>query len=581
MKANKILFILGLVAIISAGRLYSDSYEERLKEYVSGGRFNEGLESISKDDSIYPEYKKYLEALLKFYELKHWEKAQDWKNFYNQGLIYKKEIKETLNSLLEGEYQNPLLRIKAESLLGVILKNEGNDSYLNIYRDLHADIRNYLSQTQDMEGVLSCADFFYENQDKDSARKIYRTILRTVKNKQVSLEKLKSLGEKFYGSDRDFSASVYKIYLDRLRDVNPDEEYWKEIKRIFFMFCSWGFETKSESNFSLISDITSQFLQCGPVLDNALLYLCAFNSQRAKDYPQSIEFYKKLLDKTPGEIREEIIFKIALLSFFNEDRKNFLKYSSLLEKENPSSIYLGPIFYIKGILAHYEEDFASSQRLYGKSMKFSLDPGIPKLLERAKKNKPLPENIRIYLDLYFHKILPQGSTSISLSPAMALVSEPIRGQAQYFIPGLGCLQPQVVYLWWGWLGRDSYPSQNTFSASYERQGPQIIFCSIQTPTGFLDRDQELLEVYRLEIKGYKPAYKREDTLDIKVEIEPALWEEVYKLKLTLTQGDKVLSEGDSRLRYKLSSPGKYTLHIEIRTFQGKVLKEVSKSLQVF
>lgn len=553
---------------------------DNLREYIEARDFAGASDCLKKGRScpVSGSYLEYINSYLKFHQIKYWEETQDWQHLYSEGKYFKTEIISSCQKILDDPDAAPDLKLQAKALQGLVYYKEQNEEYYDVFSSLLVDMRDYLEAGNELDPALEIASLFYENNVQDFSTKIYRACVKSIKQRDYALEKVKEIAGLLYDKNREFSAEVYEIYLDKSGQTLSKDKYLEELEDVFYRFCDYGFEENYSWQVLFAAGLALDMKNTEASLPAHLKYLMGYNLQRAKDYKEAASMYKEILDKVPAGMQEELIFKIAVLSFFAGDEITFEEYLSMLENRNSQSIYLAPLYYVKAVHQHYLENFEQARDLYRKGQELSLDatPSFSDLgnfLSRTEEAGVLPEKLKIYFDLYTEKIRPQGATTMFISQGKVFTGQTATFDATFYMPGLGCLQPNMIYLWWGALGQEKYPSGGVQKAVYRKEGGMPVFCCIQVPEGYLDRTQDLLDVYNINTEGLKDTYALNEIMQVSASISPYLYEELYKTELVLTRDGEVVEKGKESIKSVLDSAGEYKLLLKIYSFQGQLLRD--------
>jgi len=257
----------------------------------------------------------------------------------------------------------------------------------------------------------------------------------------------------------------------------------------------------AENVFKKIEDLGKE-----EAFNEELIYLRAFNLEKAKEYNQAKNTYLSLVQRFPGSAyADEADFKTAIIStYILRDIKNGRSYfEKLAQKEAPSPQAIASLYQL-GLLSQWEENFTSAKEYYNKLIeraKESFIETVTQAKERIKEieeNKPIDYNLKMFLDLSLKgENTVYDMTKLDLK---ASLYTPKRGQdltisSNPSMPQAGCIQVEVRYLWSADLGKIT-PSleQASFNTSFTGPGTKVINLVVVLPSGVLDRDIVLIDV---------------------------------------------------------------------------------------
>ena len=574
-----ILIFAGFVLLCCCA--YADKFDSlnfQAQQFINQNKIEEGLKFFDTQED--KNYKDYFKAYLLYKQLCLWEKEKNWEDFYSKGSNYRERIIELLSPLKRLSSRN-ILKIYAYALLGIVYKKNQDPLYQEVFQNLQNLIEEYLEETEDIEGIIKVQNFLYQEGLKTFSRKVYKKLFDFIiaSPQKVDYSVLKKIALKTLKENPQFSRSLFRIYLKFIPQILQEKEaLFKELKEIFLIFSYKVFKGADFKDILLAKDILDVFSENNFELSPNLKYLKALILEKLKRYKQAYSIYKELLDISQFyTIAPELNFKCFIINFYLTSPKEAMFYLKKLQDDYSHTAYFQIACYLWGLYKQWNRDFEEAQKFYRKASQGVLSE-ISILAEKRLKEimdkKPLPLKIASFFDVLWGKLKSEGEVWIQADSSFLIGEDSTHISARMFAPSSGCLQPKVVYLWWGLLGKNKYPSQERFLTSFNSWSIKPIFCGVQTPTGFLKPDFNCINVYNIRIKGIDREITAGKTLNINIDFLPPLYKEIYKFKLSLFKDGQLFKESQNLNLHIPSIPsGNYRLRIQVFSLADYILDE--------
>jgi len=463
------------------------------------------LESLkTKKDTLGP-FTNYYIALSRYYQLKYLEETQNWDEYFAKGNDYRDQLTEAAAKTVASTAVSEPLHLYAGLILWQFHRDQQDTFHEPALESLMNFALEYAKDATDMLPIKDAAQQLEAYGEKAKSRQLYKIYVDKLTASNIKDEELNSIALDFYKQGNlELSEAIYDVYMEKI-SVYPKE---KSIPILIEIAKSFAYKDEglkdafyAEKVFKKIEDLGKK-----EVFNEELMYLRAFNLEKAKEYDQAKNTYINLVQRFPGSAYvDEADFKTAIIyTYVLRDLKNGRSYfEKLSQKEAPSPQAMASLYQL-GLLSQWEENFTPAKEYYNKLIeraKDSFTETVTQAKERIKEieeNKPIDYNLKIFLDLS----LKEENTIYDMTKLDLKTSlyTPKRGQdltiSSYpSMPQSGCIQVEVRYLWSADLGKIT-PSleQTSFNTSFTDPGTKVINLVVVLPSGVLDRDIALIDV---------------------------------------------------------------------------------------
>jgi hypothetical protein len=243
------------------------------------------------------------------------------------------------------------------------------------------------------------------------------------------------------------------------------------------------------------------------IFDQELMYLRAFNLEKAKDYLGAKDIYLDLTKRFPQSgHNDEAIFKAGMIAtYVSGDMKSGRVYfESLAKKEKDVSAQGISSLYQLGLLSQWEDNTVKAKEYYNQLISRAVDNFQETValagerLKEIEEAKPIEYNLKTFLDISLKENSLYNMAKSDLRSAIYKLNKGQQDEitSSAYLPESGCLQVELQYLWSGHTG-STRPSakQASFNTSYTATGTKEINLIIVSPSGILDRNIDLLDIY--------------------------------------------------------------------------------------
>ena len=463
------------------------------------------LESLkTKKDTLSPFINYYI-ALSRYQQLKYLEETQNWDEYFAKGNDYRDQITENAAKTVASVAASEPLRLYARLILWQFHRDQQDAFHEPALADLMNSALEYAKDATDMLAIKDVAGQLEAYGEKAKSRQLYKIYVDKLIASNIKDEELSSVASGFYKQGNlELSEAIYDVYMGRI-SAYPKKKSIQILIEIAktFAYKDEGLKDAfyTEKVFKKIEDLGKE-----EAFNEELIYLRAFNLEKAKEYDQAKNIYINLVQRFPGSAyADEADFKTAIIStYILRDIKIGRSYfEGLSQKETLSPQAIASLYQL-GLLSQWEENFASAKEYYHKLIERAKEGFIETVtqakerIKEIEENKPIDYNLKMFLDLS----LKEENTIYDMTKLdlKASLYTPKRGQdlaitAYPSMPQTGCLQIEVQYLWSADLGKIT-PSLDlaSFNTSFTDPGTKIINLVVVLPSGVLDRDIALIDV---------------------------------------------------------------------------------------
>lgn len=528
-----------------------------LTKQIRAAKTNEGLSFILEDlaglyfaENKYNEFIEFLQALIKqkpalepvvdcyiaftrYYQLKYLEVKQNWDEYFGQGNTYRSEIirrlsKKTLENLPSAD---SFLCVHAKLILWKVYRDQDGSFDETALLDLIDSTLIYAkSQSHYSEPIKTVADQLLLYGEKIYAYQIYKAYLAKILVSPISSDDLKNLGLSFYNQGNlSLAETIFDVYVEK---VQNDEKLADlvEIAMLFsyndtgvydLIYAEKIFKTIEERGGKLVFD-QELFLGQQDIWSEDLLYLRAFNLEKARQYHLSKDFYRELTRRYPlSRHSDEAVLKIGviysyILGDINSGKNYFEKLTQSQmnipwnpsEKTDEKSKNVSPQvisgLYQLGLIAQWQGDFAKAKNYYDKLIETAKDEYreilalVEQRLQEIEEEKPLEYSLKKFLDICFKTDAFDSNwekVNLKSAPCRVKKDSEVNISSVCQVAETGCFNVELEYLWSADTGITKPVNQQaSFATQYTEPGTKIVYLLVVSSTGIIGWDLSFIDV---------------------------------------------------------------------------------------
>jgi len=473
--------------------------------------FVEFLKSLSLKKKEIEPFVDYYTALTRYSQLKFLEEKQNWDEYFSQGNTYRDEITAAAQKSIDATGPKDALWVYARLLLWQFHKDQQDVLAEQALSDLMSSVSEYSKEASDPLPIKNAADKLLSYGEKSKSRELYKIYVGKIVSSDVKDDQLKSTAEDFYKQGNlELSEAIYDVYLERIIKSLPKEESTAVLIDIakLFAYKNEGPNDMiyAEKIFQRIEDLSGK-----ESFDEGLIYLRAFNLEKAKEYQKAKDIYVDFVQRFPADSRvEQATYKIGVIcAYVLRDikcgRDNFIK---LAEKETTTPYVISSLYQL-GLLGQWENDLEKAKGYYNKLLekaKEDFSESLAMAKERVREieeSRPMEYNIKTFLDVSLKGTELAGDMqklNLNASSYILNKGKEVTLASGAYVPESGCMQVELQYLWSGDLEKTKPPLAQlsllpSFATSYKDPGTKVINLVVIAPGGVLDRNIDMLDVY--------------------------------------------------------------------------------------
>ncbi|RJP27902.1 MAG: hypothetical protein C4533_05305 [Candidatus Omnitrophota bacterium] len=469
--------------------------------------FVEYLKSLSKKKKTLEPFINYYIAYTRFYQLKYLEENQNWDEYFANGNDYRDELTSYAQKAADSTTAKDEVGVDSRLLLWVFHKGQQDAFSEKALEDLIGAMDKYSQDGGNATVIKTVADWLGSYGEKAKARKLYGIYLNKIISANVSLADLLQISRQFYDENNvELSKSAYDIYIERASKELPADKFIPEFINIAKMFSynDSGINDPlyAEKVFSKIEDTGVK-----SVFDQELIYLRAFNLEKAKELKGAGARYDELLKQFPdSEHAQEADYKVGIIQAYvlrdiAQARVYFEKLAKGIDK--PSSWVISSLYQL-GLLSQWEGDITAAKDYYNKligsaGQGYNDTAQLAKLrLAEIQESRPMEYNLKTFMDL---SLKPENSAydmnkiALKSRPYLGKPQEEVQVASEAFMPESGCMQVDLQYLWSGHTGSAKPAAQDqAFNTKFTSDGTKEINLVVVSPQGVVDRNIDLVDV---------------------------------------------------------------------------------------
>jgi len=466
----------------------------------------------------------YYTALTRYRQLRYLEESQKWEEYFSSDNTYRSEVTESLAKVIAATTTNEPLHLYGRMLLWRFYRDQQDPAADAQLSDLMDEFTQYSEGgAADTAVIKNAAEVLSSYNDKIKSRQLYKLYVARLVEVTKNNAELKSAAAVFYNEGNlELAEAIYDAYIARITAAQGKAAITEliEIARQF------SYRDRGPNDPAYAEEIFAKIEELGgrEAFSEELMYLRAFNLEKAKEYPLSKDRYVNLIELFPGSARrDEAEFKIGIIyTYVLRDLINGRSYFTALSQKKDISPQIISSLYQLGLLAQWENKNEQARQYYlalkekaGEAFLETVALTDERMRE-LDEGRPIEYNLKTFIDL---SLRPENAnfdrTKIELRshPYRNKKDEEVNINSSYYYGETGCMQPELRYLWSGHLGvlrplskEDSQSvnrwalttpdtDQAGFPTTYIHRGTKEINLVVVSPTGVVDRNIDMVDVY--------------------------------------------------------------------------------------
>lgn len=510
------------------GESLSFLFEKLSEIYLAENKYNEFVEFLKtllrQKPAIGPIVDCYI-AFTRYDQLRHLEVKQNWDEYFNQGNVYRSEIIQRLSekTLEKLPPVDNFLSVQAKLILWKLHRDQEDAFTETALLDLISVTLSYAkSQSHYSEPIKTAADELLRYGEKTHADQIYKVYLDKILSSSISNDELRKLGLEFsHQGNINLAQRIFDLYVEKIQNDEKNKVIADliEIAKLFSYSDTQVYDLiYAEKIFKIIEEkagrvVFDQELSSGQdVWTGDLLYLRAFNLEKARQYRLSKDFYRELIRRYPlSRYADEAGFKVGviytyILGDINTGKNYFEKLAQ--EQSDEKNKIISPQMisglYQLGLIAQWEGDFAKAKDCYRRLIELAKDVyrEIPLLAEQRireiEEEKPLEYNLKKFLDISFRiDALNSNWEKVTLKSKPYRVNKDLDVNISSVcqVAETGCFYVELEYLWSADTGITKPTNQQSFfTTQYTDPGTKLVYLLVVSSTGIIGWDLNFIDV---------------------------------------------------------------------------------------
>ncbi|MBM3254799.1 MAG: hypothetical protein FJZ08_00655 [Candidatus Omnitrophica bacterium] len=506
--------LVNLTKQIIESRVNTELYAgfDELKEiYFKDHRYTDFVEfllSLNKQRKELEPFTDYYIALGRYQQLKYLEESQGWDEYFSQGNLYRDQISSGCQRVIKATSPKDKLNVGARLILWKYHQDQQDSFAQEALASLMEGVLEYAKEAMDFVPIKQAADELSSYNEKAKAKELYLLYVnKLVGYGRVTDEELKKIAAGFYHEKNlELSETIYDIYLERLAKGLSKEKFLAAMIEVARQF-SYKEEgpmdaAYAEKVFQRIEGIGGQ-----EAFNEELTYLRGFTLEKSKDYPRAGAIYQRVYDRyLTGVHRDEVEFKLGIIHtyIFRDIESGRSYFSKLSQRAIPSPQSISSLYQL-GLLAQWQNDPVKAKGYYD-ALLASTGGNFPETVALAKErikelleSRPIEYNLRTFLDVSLrpeNSIFDMTRTDLRASPYKTKTDHDVLVRSEAMGLESGCMDVGVQYLWSGHLGTERPATeQSAFKTSYIHNGTKEINLVVVSPSGIIDRNIDMVDVY--------------------------------------------------------------------------------------
>jgi tetratricopeptide (TPR) repeat protein len=498
--------------------------------YLKKNKYNEFIDFLNslanKKKTLEPAVNYYI-ALTRYSQLKHLEETQNWDEYFSKGNTYREQISQSLQKSVDELAPTDIFYTYARLILWKFHRDQQDTLNESALSDLMNATLEYAKNAKDPAPLKDVGDEFLHYGEKAKANQAYRLYIEKIVSSNIKDEQLNSIALGFLKEgNSDLAEGVYDVYIERIQKSYAKEKLTPILIDIakLFSYSVAGEKDTGLKDPSFVEKVFKKIEEIGgtDALSEELLYLRAFNLEKAKDFLLSKDLYVDLLKRYPQDAHaDEVNFKVGIIyTYVARDVKSGRAYferlalqsrsglnpepvEGLAQKETPSPAVISS-FYQLGLLSQWEQDYVKAKEYYNKLLEKAEDGFLETVtltkerLKEIEQAKPIEYNLKSFLDVSLKEenaIFDMTKVDLKSSYYRTKKDQDLEINATPYTAQSGCMQQELQYLWSGELGKNSpKDNQPSFVTQYPTAGTKQINLVVISPAGVIDRNIVLVDI---------------------------------------------------------------------------------------
>jgi len=448
----------------------------------------------------------YYTALTRYSQLKYLEEKQAWDEYFAQGNAYRDELAAAAGKAVSGTQPGEPLHIYARLLIWQFHRDQQDSFTEDALTDLMSSVKEYAKAPGDPKPIKEVADKFLSYGEKAKSKELYKIYADKIAASDIKDEALNSIAFDFYKQGNlELAETIYDIYMSRITKSLAKEKAIPLLIDIARLFSckEEGLQDAfyAEKVFQKIENLGGK-----ESFDQELIYLRAFNLEKAKEYAKAKDNYVDLVGRYPATSHnDEAVFKSGIITTYvlRDILQGKGYFEKLAQKETISPQVISSLYQL-GLLSQWEGDGPKAKEHYDKLIgeaagDFSETVNLAKeRLKEIDEGKPIEYNLKTFLDVSLKEenaFFDMTKFDLSSRPYRAKKNGNVNISASsYFVQG-GCMQVELQYLWSGHTGtKKPTLAEAAFNTTYTEPGSKEINLVIVSPAGIVDRNIDIADV---------------------------------------------------------------------------------------
>jgi hypothetical protein len=484
---------------------------EQLKDlYFKDNRYTEFLDFLkslaAKKNTIEPFINYYI-ALTRYSQLKHLEEKQIWDEYFSQGNTYRDELTQAAQKAIDTTGPKDTINIYSRLILWQFHKDQQDVFAEDALNNLMNSVTEYLKLNSDLKPVKEIADKLSSYGEKGKSKELYKAYAQKLISSNMTDEALSSAALVFYKEGNlELSKSIYDVYVDRIAKSLPKE---KSIPLLIDIAKAFSYKEQGAYDLQYAQELFNLIEQIGgkESLNQELMYLRAFNLEKAKEYSGAKSAYIDLIQRFPADSHaDEAIFKIGMINthILRDVKQGKAYFEQLASRVGQLSPQVISSLYQLGLLSQWESDYTHAKDYYNKLItlagnNFSDTVTLARdRLKEIEEGKPLEYNLLTFLDVSLkeeNKAFDMTKINLVAMPYRPKKDENTSINSTVYAGQSGCMQVELQYLWSGNTGTNKpWANQPAFNTTYALLGTKEINLVVVSPSGIIDRSLDMLDV---------------------------------------------------------------------------------------
>jgi TolA-binding protein len=484
---------------------------EELKElYFKDNKYTEFVESLKSFGSgqkVLEPFTNYYIALSRYKQLKYLEEAQIWDEYFASGNTYREELIVTAEKAVTLSSSKDLTNIYSKLVLWQFHKDQQDAFFESALEELMNATLEYSEEAKNIAPIKDVSDRLLSYGEKSKSKELYKIYVNRLVALEVKEEDLEKTASVFFEEGNlELAESIYDVYMGRIASLYPKE---KLIPLLITIAKAFSYKDEGKNDAAYAEKVFERIAQAGgkEAFSEELLYLRAFNAEKAKEYNKAKDTYIDLIKQYPETTRiDEAEFKIGIIdTYILRDIQTGRWYFEKLSQKEILSAQVISSMYQLGLLSQWQEDSVKAKEYYNKLLEKAKDGFTETIVLAKERLKEIEEariieyNLKMFLDVSLkeeYQNLDMSKSVVSSFPYRAKKEDTVKVSSTAYVGASGCMQVEMQYLWSGHTGSIK-PSlaQASFDTNYVQPGTKEINLVVISPSGILDRNIDMIDVY--------------------------------------------------------------------------------------